>query len=99
MDKRKINIKLSPAFSEIRKVLSRRQKQSCDRGEIPGKHKSKSIPAPVLAECWAQGAFGSDSPRALVSTVLLHTQNSFGTRGKTELWNITNGDIVPGPDR
>ena len=49
--------------------------------------------------CWSKGAFGTESPRALVSTVLLHTQASFGTRGKAELWNITNGDIIPGPNR
>ena len=99
LEKRKINIKLEPAFSEVRKVLGRRQKESCEKGEIPGKHKAKSIPASVLAECWAQGAFGTESPRALVTTVLLHTQSSFGTRGKTELWNITNGDIISGPER
>ena len=99
LDKRKINIKLEPAYTEVRKVLGRRQKESCEKGEIPGKHKAKSIPAQVLAECWSKGAFGTESPRALVTTVLLHTQASFGTRGKAELWNITNGDIIPGPNR
>ena len=99
LEKRQINIKLEPAFSVVRKVLGRRQKESCEKREIPGKHKAKSIPASVLAECWAQGAFGTESPRALVTTVLLHTQSSFGTRGKTELWNITNGDIISGPER
>ena len=99
LDLRKINIKLEPAFSELRKVLSRRQKLSCENGEIPGKHKSQAIAAPVLAECWVQGAFGTENPRALVATVLLHTQSSFGTRGKSELWNMNNADIVLGPER
>ena len=43
LDKRKINIKLEPAYTEVRKVLGRRQKESCEKGEIPGKHKAKSI--------------------------------------------------------
>ena len=99
LDLRKINIKLEPAFSELRKILSRRQKLSCEDGQIPGKHKAQAIAAPVLAECWAQGAFGTENPRALVATVLLHTQSSFGTRGKSELWNMNNADIVLGTER
>ena len=99
LDLRKINIKTEPGFSELRKVLSRRQKLSCEKGEIPGKHKSQVIEAPILAECWATGAFGTENPRALVATVLLQVQSAFGTRGKTELWNMTNSDILIGPER
>ena len=99
LDSRKMNIKLDPNFSELRKVIDKKQKLSCESGQIPGKNKSRSIPAQVLAECWAQGAFGTDSPRALVATVILHVQGSFGSRGKTELWNMSNSDIVQGPDR
>ena len=99
LDSRKINIKLDPDFSELRKVIDKKQKLSCESGQIPGKNKSRSIPAQVLAECWAQGAFGTNNPRALVATVVLHVQGSFGSRGKTELWNMTNSDIVQGPDR
>ena len=43
LDLRKINIKLEPAFSELRKILSRRQKLSCEDGQIPGKHKAQAI--------------------------------------------------------
>ena len=58
-----------------------------------------AIPAPILAECWACGAFGCDNPQSLVSTVMLHLQSSFGTRSRAELWNMTNSNVVLGPLR
>ena len=97
-ERRKINIK-GPEYDEVRKVLLRKQKMSCESGAIPGKNKSQAIPAKMLAKCWASGHLGSSNPRSLIAAVLLHIQMSFGTRAKTELHAIRNCDIEVGPLR
>ena len=86
-------------YAEVRKIVSRKQKLSMEAGEVPGKHKSHAISPKILAKCWADGAFGCGNPRALITTVLLHVQSSFGMRGKDELYQMTNSDIVPGSAR
>ena len=63
LDKKKVNIKLDPTFGEVTKVVSRIQKISCQKGEIPGKCKSDAIPPQVLAQCWVSGALGAQNPR------------------------------------
>ena len=99
LQKRDINLKLDPAFGNLSKVLSRKQRLSVLDGETPGKHRSLAIPATTLAKCWADGHFGSKDPRSLISAVILHIQATFGTRAKTELHSIRNSDILIGPER
>ena len=96
---RKIHVKNNPDFEECRTVLGRQQKISCENGARPGLNRSHAFPPELLAECWAKGAFGSDDPRALIAALLMHIQTSFGIRGKNELSQILNEDMILGAKR
>ena len=95
----RVDLKNDKDYAEVRKIVSRKQKLSMEAGEVPGKHKSHAISPKIPAKCWADGAFGCGNLRALITTVLLHVQSSFGMRGKDELYQMTNSDIVPGSAR
>lgn len=97
--KRKIHVKNNPDFEECRTVLGRQQKISCENGARPGLNRSHAFPPELLAECWAKGAFGSGDPRALMAALLMHIGTSFGIRGKDELAQIRNEDMILGPKR
>jgi len=97
--KRDIVLKDNPKFDQCRAVLSRQQKISCENGQRPGLNKSHAIPPEVLAQGWSSGAFGSSSPKSLIAALLIHLGPGFGIRGKAELSEITNEDLIPGPRR
>ena len=92
-------MKNDPVFADLRKIVVKRQKQSCEMGQTPGIHAADIIQAPALAIGWAQGKLGLDNPCALLGSVLINFQSSFMTRGRQELHTILNKDIVEGTDR
>lgn len=97
LEEKKINIKRDKEFVRVGKVLSRRQGESVQEGEIPGKNASKPIPKEVLVEVIAQGKIGTDNPKALTANVIQCFETGFGIRSRTEMYEIMNGDITVGP--
>ena len=47
LSERDIHVSSDPNFKHLRKVVDKRQKQSCQEGQIPGKNASDVIPAEV----------------------------------------------------
>ena len=96
---RKINIKSNEKFSLVTKTLTRRQRECAEEGEIPGKHASKAVPLEVMAEAIKQGVIGWEAPKPLVTLVIKNLSSGFGTRSRTEPYQMTNSDVVLGPVR
>ena len=96
---RKIDIKSDEKFSLVSKTLTRRQRECAEEGEIPGKHASKAVPLEVMAEAIKQGLIGWDAPKPLVTLVIKNLSSGFGTRSRTELYQMTNSDVLLGPRR
>ena len=96
---RKINIKINEKFSLVTKTLARRQRECAEEGEIPGKHASKAVPLEVMAEAIKLGVIGWEAPKPLVTLVIKNLSSGFGTRSRTEPYQMTNSDVVLGPVR
>jgi hypothetical protein len=96
---RKIDIKSNEKFSLVSKTLTRQQKECAEEGEIPGKHEPKAVPLEVMAEAIKQGLIDGDAPKPLETLVIKKLSLSFGTRSRTELYQMTNSDVLLGPRR
>ena len=92
----KIDIKTDPRFKVVKKNLMAAQKESCEEGEAPGKHKMEPVQEQHIIKCWEDGSLGRDSPRSLIRTVHLYLMTILGFRANKEVANLRNEDIVMG---
>ena len=52
-----------------------------------------------MAEAIKKGVIGWDAPKPLVTLVIKNLSSGFGTRSRTELYQMTNSDVLLGPAR
>ena len=93
-----VDIKTDVRFHQCRETLKVKKQESAANAEVAGKNAKKSIPAKCLAKAYALGKLGTSNPQALCATVALAAMGGWGCRLKEEPYNITNGDLVYGPE-
>ena len=54
---------------------------------------AKPVPKEVLAETFAQGKIGCNSPKSLTAYVIACFEMGFGIRSRQEMYDIKNIDI------
>ena len=87
-----INIKHS-SFDNVRKIIKRKQEESSANGLVPGAHASKPMDKKDLAKLIDKGLMSINTPKGLLTLLIVKLQTGFGLRGGKELHDIYMKDI------
>ena len=94
-----IDLKKEAEFSMTKKILARKMEESASEGKIPGANKTKPVPIKDIKKMIQSNHMSMDTPRSLMTLLIVKIQTGFGLRGGIELYNIMLGDIVFVPSK